>query len=99
MAIMSSAPILSTHSSSKYEKFSTFLRNELCSNNLTAGLQSAAKDWTICDAVRQTFQSITSRFAGYQAQWLNVHVEFPLLQRIALPITISSVRICGNQNP
>ena len=37
------------------------------------------------DAVRQTFQTITSRFAGYQAQWLNVHVDFPLLQRIALP--------------
>ena len=47
------------------------------------------------DAVRQTFQSITSRFAGYQAQWLNVHVDFPLLQRIALPITIGSVRYPG----
>ena len=47
------------------------------------------------DAVRQTFQSITSRFAGYQAQWLNVHVDFPLLQRITLPITIGSVRYPG----
>jgi hypothetical protein len=28
----------------------------------------------------------TDRFAGFQAQWLNVHVDFPLLQRIALPI-------------
>jgi hypothetical protein len=35
------------------------------------------------------------RFAGFQAQWLNVHVDFPLLQRIALPITIGSVRYPG----
>jgi hypothetical protein len=28
---------------------------------------------------------VAGRFAGYQAQWLNVHVDFPLLQRIALP--------------
>jgi len=74
----------------QYEKFATFLRNELCSNNLTDfGLR---KGLDHLDAVRQTFQTITSRFAGYQAQWLNVHVDFPLLQRIALPITIGSVR-------
>ena len=35
MAIMSFAPISSTHFLKQYEKFSTFLRNELCSNNLT----------------------------------------------------------------
>ena len=69
------------------------LRNELCSNNLTDfGLR---KGLDHLDAVRQTFQSITSRFAGFQAQWLNVHVDFPLLQRIALPITIGSVRYPG----
>jgi hypothetical protein len=33
----------------------------------------------------QTFQAITDRFAGFQAQWLNAHVDFPLLQRIAHP--------------
>ena len=47
------------------------------------------------DAVRQKFQLITDRFASCQAQWLNVHVDFPLLQRIALPITIGSVRYPG----
>jgi hypothetical protein len=31
------------------------------------------------DAVRERFQTITRRFAGFQAQWLNVHVDFPLL--------------------
>src|SRR5262249_23736112 len=77
----------------QYEKFSTFLRNELCSNNLTDfGLR---KGLDHLDAVRQTFQTITGRFAGFQAQWLNVHVDFPLLQRIALPITIGSVRYLG----
>ena len=61
----------------QYEKFSTFLRNELCSNNLTDfGLR---KGLDHLDEVRRTFQTITSRFAGYQAQWLNFHVEFPLL--------------------
>ena len=51
----------------QYEKFSTFLRNELCSNNLTDfGLR---KGLDHLDEVRQTFQTITSRFAGFQAQW------------------------------
>ena len=77
----------------QYEKFSTFLRNELCSNNLNDfGLK---KGLDHLDAVREKFQAITDRFAGFQAQWLNVHVDFPLLQRLALPITIGSVRYPG----
>jgi len=77
----------------QYEKFSTFLRNELCSNNLKDfGLK---KGLDHLQAVREKFQIITSHFAGFQAQWLNVHVDFPLLQRIALPITIGSVRYPG----
>jgi hypothetical protein len=71
----------------------TFLRNELCSNNLTDfGLK---KGLDHLDAVRTKFQAITDRFAGFQAQWLNVHVDFPLLQRIALPITVGAVRYPG----
>ncbi len=77
----------------QYEKFATFLRNELCSNNLADfGLK---KGLDHLDAVRATFQAITDRFAGFQAQWLNVHVDFPLLQRIALPIAIGAVRYPG----
>ena len=77
----------------QYEKFLTFLRNELCSNNLKDfGLKKSLDN---LPAVREKFQAITSRFAGYQAQWLNVHVDFPLLQRIALPITKGSVRYPG----
>ena len=77
----------------QYEKFSRFLRNELCSNNLRDfGLR---KGLDHLDAVRKKFQTITDRFADFQAQCLNVHVDFPLLQRIALPITIGSVRYPG----
>jgi hypothetical protein len=77
----------------QYEKFCTFLRNELCSNNLKDfGLKKSLDN---LQAVREKFQTITGRFAGFQAQWLNVHVDFPLLQRIALPITIGSVRYPG----
>src|SRR5437764_221461 len=74
-------------------KFSRFLRNELGSNKLRDfGLR---KGLDHLDAVRKRFQTITDRFAGFQAQCLNVHVDFPLLQRIALPITIGSVRYPG----
>ncbi len=77
----------------QYEKFSRFLRNELCSNNLRDfGLR---KGLDHLDAVRTRFQTITDRFAGFQAQCLNVHVDFPLLQRLALPITVGSVRYPG----
>src|SRR5467141_2346135 len=77
----------------QYEKFSTFLRNELCSNNLSDfGLK---KGLDHLQAVREKFQVITDRFSSCQALWLNVHVDFPLLQRIALPITTGSVHCAG----
>jgi hypothetical protein len=77
----------------QYEKFSRYLRNELCSNNLRDfGLK---KGLDHLDAVRKRFQTITDRFAGFQAECLNVHVDFPLLQRLALPVTIGSVRYPG----
>ena len=58
-------------------------------------LSTAPRGLDHLDEVRQTFQTITSRFAGYQAQWLNVHVDFPLLQRLAIPITVGTVRYPG----
>jgi hypothetical protein len=77
----------------QYEKFSRYLRNELVSNNLyDFGLKKGLDN---LDAVRKKFQFITDRFAGFQAQSLNVHVDFPLLQRIALPVTIGTVRVPG----
>ena len=77
----------------QYEKFSTFLRNEVCSNNVTDfGLR---KGLDHLREVRKVFLGVTDRFAGQQAQWLNVHVDFPLLQRIALPIQVGAARVPG----
>ena len=45
--------------------------------------------------MRTRFQIITDRFTSFQAQSLNVHVDFPLLQRLALPLTVGSVRYPG----
>ena len=92
MAITSSAPTGNAFLK-RYEKFSCFRRNELCSNNLRDfGLK---KGLDHLDDVRKKFQTITDRFAGFQAQCLNVHVDFPLLQRLALPLTAGSVRYPG----
>jgi hypothetical protein len=77
----------------QYEKFSCFLRNEICSNNLRDFGLKKGRDHL--DAVRKRFQIVTGRFAVFQAQCLNVHVDFPLLQRLALPITLGSVRYPG----
>jgi hypothetical protein len=77
----------------QYEKFSVFLRNEVCSNNLADfGLKKGLEH--LAD-VREKFLQITERFAAFQAQCLNVHVEFPLLQRLALPITLGSAKYPG----
>lgn len=77
----------------QYEKFSTFLRNEACSNNLADfGLKKSLDNLA---AVREKLLAVTGRFAAFQAQWLNVHVDFPLLQRIALPVITGSVRYPG----
>jgi hypothetical protein len=77
----------------QYEKFAMFLRNELCSNNL-ADFQ-LKKGLEHLGAVREKFLAITDRFADAQAQWLNVHVEFPLLQRVALPIQVGTAKVPG----
>ena len=58
-------------------------QNFLCDFGLKKGLEHL-------EVVREKFLAITDRFAGLQDQWLNVHVDFPLLQRIGLPITIGS---------
>ena len=77
----------------QYEKFSTFLRNEICSNNLTDfGLKKGLEH---LGCVREKFLEITDRFATFQAQGLNVHVDFPLLQRLARPITAGSATYPG----
>ena len=77
----------------QYEKFSTYLRNEACSNNLADfGLKKGLDHLA---AVREKLLAVTGRFAAFQAQWLNVHVDFPLLQRLAMPIAVGTAKYPG----
>ena len=77
----------------QYEKFSIYLRNEACSNNLSDfGLKKGLDHLA---AVREKLLAVTGRFAAFQAEWLNVHVDFPLLQRLALPITVGTAKYPG----
>ena len=77
----------------QYEKFSTFLRNEACSNNLADfGLKKGLDHLA---AVRDKLLAVTDRFAAFQAQCLNVHVDFPLLQRLALPVAVGTAKYPG----
>jgi hypothetical protein len=67
-----------------YEKFSTFLRLEALSNNLKDfGLNKGLDN---LDQVRRMLGAVSDRFAAFEAQALDVHVDFPLFQRLALPI-------------
>jgi hypothetical protein len=77
----------------QYEKYSTFLRNEVTSNNLRDfGLKKGLEH---LGAARVKFLEVLDRFATEQAQNLNVHEEFALLTRIALPIQKGAARIAG----
>ena len=76
-----------------YEKFSTFLRVEVCVNRMKdLGLNKGLRN---LDKLRQKLVGITDRFAGFEAQSLNVHVDFPLFQKIALPVTSGQTKIAG----
>ena len=76
-----------------YEKFSTFLRLEALSNNLKDfGLKKSLENLA---AVRQRLTAITDRFAAFEAEALNVQVDFPLFQRLALPIISGRTRVPG----
>ncbi|MFZ0590612.1 MAG: hypothetical protein WAM39_09030 [Bryobacteraceae bacterium] len=76
-----------------YEKFVIFLRLEALSNNLKDfGLRKSLDN---LDAVRKTLAAVTDRFAGFEAQALNVQVDFPLFQRLALPIPVGRVKVPG----
>jgi len=76
-----------------YEKFATFLRLEICVNRLKdLGLNKGLKN---LNALRKTLQAVTDRMAGFEAELLNVHVDFPLFQRLALPIPRGRTKIPG----
>jgi hypothetical protein len=76
-----------------YEKFNTFLRVEICVNRVyDLGLNKALDN---LPALRARLITATDRLAGFEAEMLNVHVDFPLFQRLALPITTGHTRIPG----
>ncbi|MBI1789543.1 MAG: winged helix DNA-binding protein, partial [Acidobacteria bacterium] len=76
-----------------YEKFATFLRLEICVNRLKdVGLNKGLEN---LDALRQKLVVTTDRMAGFEAELLNVHVDFPLFQRLALPIPSGRTKIPG----
>jgi len=76
-----------------YEKFSTFLRVEICVNRMKdLGLNKGLEQ---LDALRQKLMAATDRLAGFEAELLNVHVDFPVFQRLALPILAGQTKIAG----
>ena len=76
-----------------YEKFSTFLRVEVCVNRMKdLGLNKGLEN---LGALRKKLTGITDRFTSFEAQSLNVHVDFPLFQKIALPIPSGKSKIAG----
>ncbi len=76
-----------------YEKYATFLRLEALSNNLKDfGLLKSLDN---LPAIRKTLAAVTDRFAGFEAEALNVHVDFPLFQRLALPIVVGHTKVPG----
>ena len=76
-----------------YEKFATFLRLEICVNRLKdLGLKKGLEN---LNALRQTLVTVTDRLAGFEADLLNVHVDFPLFQRLAKPIPSGQTKIPG----
>jgi hypothetical protein len=76
-----------------YEKFTVFLRLEALSNNLKDfGLKKSLDN---LPAVRKTLAAVTDRFAAFEAEALNVHVDFPLFQRLALPIPSGQTKVPG----
>ena len=76
-----------------YEKFSTFLRVEVCVNRMKdLGLNKGLEN---LECLRRKLVAINDRFAGFEAQSLNVHVDFPLFQRMALPVMAGKTKVAG----
>ena len=76
-----------------YEKFSTFLRLEICVNRLKdLGLNKGLEN---LGALREKLVVVTDRLAGLEAELLNLHLDFPLFQRMALPVSSGQSKIPG----
>jgi len=77
----------------QYEKAATFLRLELVCNRVQDfKLKKSLKHW---EAMRQKFQEVTDRFAGVQAQHLNVHGQLDVVARLAKPVIQGQTKVAG----
>jgi hypothetical protein len=77
----------------QYEKYTTYLRNEVTSNNLRDF--KLHKGLAYLGDVRTRMLQVLDRFAGQQAENLNVHADFALLRRISLPVVQGKRRAPG----
>ena len=64
----------------------------LSNNRKDFGLKKALDN---LETVRRTLAVVTDRFAQFEAQALDVHVDFALFQRLALPIPSGNTKIPG----
>ena len=77
----------------QYEKFSTFLRTEVVSNNLKDF--NLKKSLDNLSAIKTKFEEITDRFAAFQAHIFNNHFDFNLISKLAKPVVVGNTKIAG----
>jgi len=77
----------------QYEKHRTFLRHEVCANNLSDF--HIKKNIDNLPAVARRFAAVLDRFADAQAGAFNIHRDLPLLQRLARPVMRGNTRTAG----
>jgi len=78
----------------QYEKASRFLRLEVVCNELQKDFK-LNKTLPYWQPMRERLAGIVDRFAGVQAESLNVHGHFDLLAKLASPLTVGKTRIAG----
>jgi hypothetical protein len=77
----------------RYEKFSTFLRLALCVHRRQAlGLHQGLDHR---DALPQKLVIATDRLANFHGQLLNLPVDFPFFQQLALPLASGKRKLPG----
>lgn len=77
----------------QYEKFRTYLRMEVCSNDVLNFRVKKSLD--NLPVFRQKACQAIDRFASMQSNAFNTHFDFPLLADLSLPITCVNTRIAG----
>jgi hypothetical protein len=78
----------------QYEKANRFLRLEVVCNDLRKDFR-LNKTLPYWQPMRARLAGIVDRFAGVQAESLNVHGNFDLLAALARPLTVGQTRIAG----